>query len=230
MSKLVFIISLYLLGSTTANLKLCKDNCPKGEVFAKCGTGSCEATCWRSADIIDCACEPGCVCGPGLIRDPNTFKCIPVEKCPRQRPGQCPRNEQWTDCFGDRGCQKACHTLDVQFKCRCTPGCACKPGYVRCSVTGQCIPISGCKNCPVGYAKDPSTGKCDFCCEECPENEEFNECGTACERECGVKESTACTLQCVQGCFCKPGFIRKKGICVPESSCNSKKFKVFSAS
>lgn len=222
MIKLVFLGAVFLLGSVRANVKLCKDNCPKGEVYARCGTGLCEATCWTPANT-SCACVPGCVCGPGLVRDPITFKCIPIKQCPLRKPGQCPYNEQWTDCDGDKGCQKTCDTLNAQPKCGCTPGCACKKGNVRSPISGYCIPISACENCPVGYAKDPSTNKCNFCCQDCPENEEYSDCGTACERECHVKDPPVCTLKCVQGCFCKPGYIRQKGICIPESLCKRKK-------
>ncbi|XP_052566024.1 uncharacterized protein LOC120420081 isoform X2 [Culex pipiens pallens] len=41
-------------------------------------------------------------------------------------------------------------------------------------------------------------------------NEQFNQCGTACERTCENFNQTAlaCTHNCVRGCFCVQGFVR----------------------
>ncbi|CAF1214853.1 unnamed protein product [Adineta ricciae] len=57
---------------------------------------------------------------------------------------------------------------------------------------------------------------------QCPENEEYNECGTACQESCTYKPSF-CTYQCVSGCFCKKGFVRQtddKSKCVPQTRCS----------
>ncbi|CAF0763606.1 unnamed protein product [Rotaria sp. Silwood1] len=57
---------------------------------------------------------------------------------------------------------------------------------------------------------------------ECPDNEEYNECGSACQENC-THTPTFCTLQCVPGCFCKEGFVREtddKSKCVPRSQCS----------
>ena len=56
---------------------------------------------------------------------------------------------------------------------------------------------------------------------QCPENEEFNECGSACQTNCTYTPSF-CTLQCVPGCFCKPGYIRQgnnQSPCVRRAQC-----------
>uniref|UniRef100_A0A0M3HH62 TIL domain-containing protein n=1 Tax=Ascaris lumbricoides TaxID=6252 RepID=A0A0M3HH62_ASCLU len=45
----------------------------------------------------------------------------------------------------------------------------------------------------------------------CGDNMEFQTCGTACQETCadeGIPKP--CTYQCVQGCFCKNGFVLDK--------------------
>jgi hypothetical protein len=56
---------------------------------------------------------------------------------------------------------------------------------------------------------------------QCPDNEEYIECGSACQENCTYTPKF-CTFQCVPGCFCKPGFVREiddKSKCVPRSQC-----------
>ena len=58
--------------------------------------------------------------------------------------------------------------------------------------------------------------------ENCPPNEVFNACGTACPVTCANKDNPPmiCTMQCVIGCFCARGYLRNDaGTCVPESQC-----------
>ncbi|KAK6011931.1 trypsin Inhibitor like cysteine rich domain protein, partial [Ostertagia ostertagi] len=53
----------------------------------------------------------------------------------------------------------------------------------------------------------------------CPANEEFKECGTACEPSCRNPKPEICTEQCVRGCQCKSGFYRNdENVCVSNCS------------
>ncbi|XP_076686494.1 chymotrypsin-elastase inhibitor ixodidin-like isoform X2 [Andrena cerasifolii] len=54
----------------------------------------------------------------------------------------------------------------------------------------------------------------------CRKNEVYTDCGSACPATCARPNPGPCTLQCVQGCFCKPGLVRdSNGKCVPPSEC-----------
>ncbi|XP_070503150.1 fibulin-1-like [Chironomus tepperi] len=206
------------VSSSTAD-DTCNDYCPQWEVYSRCA-GPQQPNCWnRNVTIDESQCIPGCVCTRGMIRHPNTFACISVQKCPTKpkNPKTCPSNEVYSDCMA--GCQKTCDTLDVAYKCRCVPGCVCCDGYVRSQITGKCIPVKDCKKCPFGYTRNHDTGKCEFKCNKCPKNEEYNECGTYCEQKCfGPK--VQCIQLCKKGCFCKKGFVRgPDGRCIPIDSC-----------
>ncbi|VDM81054.1 unnamed protein product [Strongylus vulgaris] len=47
----------------------------------------------------------------------------------------------------------------------------------------------------------------------CGKNEIFTTCGSACEPTCNKPLPTICTMQCVVGCQCKPGFKRGRNGC-----------------
>uniref|UniRef100_A0A182NIS6 TIL domain-containing protein n=1 Tax=Anopheles dirus TaxID=7168 RepID=A0A182NIS6_9DIPT len=55
---------------------------------------------------------------------------------------------------------------------------------------------------------------------ECGLNEHADDCGTACERTC-LPRRVGCTMNCVQGCFCLPGYVREVegGRCIPLEDC-----------
>lgn len=56
--------------------------------------------------------------------------------------------------------------------------------------------------------------------QQCGENEEYTTCGSACPPVCGDKTLRACADLCVQGCFCKPNFIKtKNGQCIASDDC-----------
>ncbi|CAG9984140.1 unnamed protein product [Clonostachys byssicola] len=51
-------------------------------------------------------------------------------------------------------------------------------------------------------------------------NQVWVECGSACPARCWQPPPTFCTLQCVIGCQCAPGyFLNKAGACVSALSC-----------
>ncbi|XP_049511823.1 serine protease inhibitor swm-1-like [Dermacentor silvarum] len=80
--------------------------------------------------------------------------------------------------------------------------CLCGTGHVR-NAWGICITLEECEMCKA----EP--------------NHEFSKCETACPATCGELVPSLCTLQCVVGCACPPGYVRgpgKKG-CVPVSKC-----------
>ncbi|KAG8547561.1 hypothetical protein GDO81_028031 [Engystomops pustulosus] len=64
--------------------------------------------------------------------------------------------------------------------------------------------------------------------QKCLENQEWDECGTACPANCetiGMKDMI-CTMQCVEGCFCWGRYIFLSGTsgpCVLPEQCPKKK-------
>ncbi len=64
---------------------------------------------------------------------------------------------------------------------------------------------------------------------ECPDNEEYDVCGSACQENCTTIPQ-ACTFQCVLGCFCKKGYVRetdRTSKCIPRSQCPCRTNEVF---
>nr|XP_002735967.1 PREDICTED: IgGFc-binding protein-like [Saccoglossus kowalevskii] len=59
------------------------------------------------------------------------------------------------------------------------------------------------------------------CAIECPPNQVYNTCGSACPPTCDIPFPVAeCTEQCIEGCFCEDGLILDVGnVCIPQSEC-----------
>ncbi|CAG4942782.1 unnamed protein product [Parnassius apollo] len=63
--------------------------------------------------------------------------------------------------------------------------------------------------------------------DECPPDEEYLTCGSACPLNCTNQEPVACTKNCVAGCFCKPNYLRNKnGTCVRPEECFAETYPV----
>nr|XP_022910511.1 cysteine-rich venom protein 6-like [Onthophagus taurus] len=94
--------------------------------------------------------------------------------------------------------------------------------------TMQCVADCFC-NGANGYTKRAIDAANDDCvltseCPTCGANEIYKLCGTACQDYCGKPEGTSCTEQCVEGCFCKDGYVRtidnNTSACILEASCS----------
>ncbi|KAE8135279.1 hypothetical protein BDV38DRAFT_252929 [Aspergillus pseudotamarii] len=56
--------------------------------------------------------------------------------------------------------------------------------------------------------------------ESCPENQKWNNCGTACPPTCNSQSNEICTMECVPGCQCIDGYVlNADDQCILESEC-----------
>uniref|UniRef100_A0A224YHH5 TIL domain containing protein n=1 Tax=Rhipicephalus zambeziensis TaxID=60191 RepID=A0A224YHH5_9ACAR len=80
--------------------------------------------------------------------------------------------------------------------------CLCKRGYVR-NAWGKCIRREDCYSC------------------RHKANMDFNYCSSSCPETCGVHEQKNCSILCVRGCACAPGYSRLSpgGPCVRPDQC-----------
>ncbi|KRX21784.1 Serine/threonine-protein phosphatase 5, partial [Trichinella nelsoni] len=181
------------------------DKCGSNEVFMKCGS-ACPATCdsIRSENIIPCTkeCVSGCFCKSGYVRA-STGECLAPEAC-----GDffvCGPNEIYKQC--GTACPATCEEPNPSCSLICASGCFCLDGLVR-TRDGKCVKLEEC----------PASDKM-----ECNNDEEFDECGTACPLTCDtIKKDMpqTCTKQCVAGCFCRGDLVRDPGgRCVARDMC-----------
>ncbi|GAB0100411.1 cysteine-rich venom protein 6-like [Sergentomyia squamirostris] len=163
--------------------------CSSYEEFQTCGF-RCSEDCDDNKCLVEKRpCEKGCFCKSGYARIDGV--CKPKNKCPTT----CPTHEVFIDCGSV--CQDNCEQNQACTE-QCVRGCFCEPGYAR--IDGVCVPRDKCPN-------------------NCPNNEEFLDCGSACQDNCN--QNQPCTDQCIRGCFCKSGYARIDGICVPRKKCST---------
>uniref|UniRef100_A0A914W349 TIL domain-containing protein n=1 Tax=Plectus sambesii TaxID=2011161 RepID=A0A914W349_9BILA len=133
----------------------------------------------------------------------------------------CGKNMEYRECGSS--CPAKCGNSPPEA-CTdvCVSGCFCKAGFILSKDGSRCVPESECSNsCDMvkcGHGQHCVDGMC-----LCGENMEHKECGSACPPRCGVKSPGACIALCVDGCFCKEGFILSKdgSRCIPQSECRS---------
>uniref|UniRef100_A0A182F8Y0 TIL domain-containing protein n=1 Tax=Anopheles albimanus TaxID=7167 RepID=A0A182F8Y0_ANOAL len=70
--------------------------------------------------------------------------CLTTDPTIKIRPPVCPLNEVFSCC--GPCVEKICKTMFIEPKCLlpCTKGCFCRPGYIRRTPGGRCIPTSMC--------------------------------------------------------------------------------------
>ncbi|KAK6757777.1 hypothetical protein RB195_015538 [Necator americanus] len=171
--------------------------CGPNEEFRRCA--SCEPTCGPIPCLPVCF-PPACQCIGGYVRDNG--KCIERNKCKKQ-----------SETNG-----KPTSTITNSFPCakvKCPPGQYCE-FYEGATM---CVPLPG----PCASVRCAGTECIEyndtFGCfnTTCGPNEEFKRCAS-CEPTCGP--IVPCLDVCQPPtCQCKGGYVRSKGMCIKQSSC-----------
>nr|XP_042894714.1 zonadhesin isoform X7 [Parasteatoda tepidariorum] len=184
-----------------------KDKCPPNEQYSDCANPCNDCQIKGKCNFL--VCNKGCDCIKGHYRD-ESGKCIPEALCPPKSPSECAPDEQLYDCVPScsRTCEKVLSKVKIYCSQLCKPGCFCKEGLVK-GYDGKCVRP---QECTVISVPPP---------ENCGKDEVYNECGSACPPTCSnLGKDQVCTLQCVQGCFCRKGLVRNdQGECVQPDQC-----------
>jgi len=158
---------------------------------------------------------------------------------------QCEHNQVWNEC--GTACPLRCGEEEPAVcTYNCVIGCACPDGLWL-TDDGQCVreqecpelypnydypscPLHGCTperiGCYPGAGLKQDNNGCTLCeCEDppvqdCPHNQMWLECGSACPDKCGEERALICTANCVIGCGCPQGMWEtQEGYCVDEQDC-----------
>ncbi|KAI8128887.1 hypothetical protein FF38_07678 [Lucilia cuprina] len=55
---------------------------------------------------------------------------------------------------------------------------------------------------------------------QCGKNQEYTDCGSSCPLKCNDNSLQICSLKCIVGCQCKPGyFLKNNNECVLPQEC-----------
>jgi hypothetical protein len=115
---------------------------------------------------------------------------------------ECESNKVWQEC--GTACPLKCGE-EEPFICtmNCVIGCQCPPGYWE-DVDGSCV-------------EDDSI--CTPRSEECPLNQEWQQCATPCPKTCGAPAPLLCIEMCIVGCACPPDMWQNEdGSCVEDEA------------
>lgn len=167
-----------------------EQKCPEGEEWTL--GNDCQDRCGK--DDIYCSNDwyYGCFCRKGLVR--VNGKCVEPENC---HTNECSDDREWLECGSP--CQDLCDDGTIYCKPgRCIPGCYCKEGFVE--VDGKCV------------------RKEEYCQEECCGANEEWQWGSACSEKC-EKDVKDCFQLITKDCYCKKGYVRIDGKCVPVEEC-----------
>ncbi|PAV82181.1 hypothetical protein WR25_19260 [Diploscapter pachys] len=165
---------------------------------------------------VDTEQGPKCV-APEVTEGPATIQ--PPDFTP-PTPQECMENAEWSTCVSS--CEPQCGQPDDRIcNLMCRTGCKCSDGFKLSKDGKSCV-----RSCDEdnsngdGYtdvAKNPRDTE-----KQCPVNELWSNCHSACEPSCEQPFSTVCTLQCKMGCGCLSGFFRNsEGRCVTLPECKT---------
>ncbi|KAK6757558.1 hypothetical protein RB195_015396 [Necator americanus] len=125
----------------------------------------------------------------------QSFLLLPAVNAQYRR---CFANEEFNACASP--CEATCKEPNRETCPGCAATCECKPGFLR-NEYGACV-----NDCDNLQTLRPT----------CNANEEFKDCGTACEPTCWNPKPENCSKMCVVGCQCKEGYFRNGDDCTTE--------------